>query len=88
MKRVAELETAEAVREMLMRAREICGGSVQIADVQYRNLRWEGILSGDVPEGMHAYLYEDEAGRWHFDTREEPGTVSEDLVTRYEAPRP
>lgn len=88
MKRVAEMETAEAVREMLERARAICGGRVQVTDVQYRNLRWEGLLTGDVPEGMHAYLYEDDAGNPHFDTREEPGTVSEERVSRFEEPRP
>jgi hypothetical protein len=87
MKRVTEMETADAVREMLLRAREICGGGIQISDVQYRNMRWEGILSGDVSEGMHAYLYDDASGQRHFETRLEPGTVSEDRVSRYEEPR-
>ncbi len=87
MKRVEEMETAEAAREMLARAREFCGGQVQVSQVQYRNMRWEGILSGDVPEGMHAYLFDDETGKVQFETREEPGTVSEDQVRRVEEPR-
>jgi len=86
MKRVEDLETAEAVREMLARAQDICGRGVQLSRVEYRNMRWEGILTGDVPEGMHAYLYNDPSGDLAFETREEPGTVSEEAVSRYEEP--
>lgn len=88
MKRVEELETAEAIREMLARAQEICGRGVQVSRVEYRNMRWEGILTGDVREGMHAYLYNGPSGDLAFETREEPGTVSEDQVIRYEEPLP
>ncbi|MNK69065.1 hypothetical protein D3C87_884450 [compost metagenome] len=86
MKRVEEMETAEAMREMLSRAQQIGGRGVQVSRVGYRNMRWEGILTGDVPEGMHAYLYNGPSGELLFETREEPGTVSEDLVKRYEEP--
>lgn len=79
MKRVEEMETAEAVREMASRVQQACGSRVRVEAVQYRNLRWEGILVGDVREGMHAYLYNDEEGELQFETREEPGTVPEDL---------
>ncbi len=87
MKRVEEMETADAVRELLARAQEICGSQVQVSRVEFRNQGWEGILSGDVPEGMHAYLYNGPSGQLVFETREEPGTVSEDQVRRYEEPR-
>ena len=86
MKRVEEMETAEATREMLARAQETGAGRVQLSRVEYRNMRWEGILSGDVPEGMHAYLFNGPSGELVFETREEPGTVSEDRVQRYEEP--
>lgn len=87
MKRVEDLETAEAMREMLARAQESCGRGVQLSRVEYRNMRWEGILTGDVSEGMHAYLYNGPSGDLAFETREEPGTVSEEDVSRYEEPR-
>ncbi len=87
MKRVEEMETADAARELLARAQEFCGGQVQVSRVGYRNMRWEAILTGDVPEGMHAYLYNDPSGEVRFETREEPGTVSEDQVRRVEEPR-
>lgn len=86
MKRVEEMDRSEAVREMLVRAQELGGRGVQVSEVEYRNLRWEGILSGDVPEGMHAYLYNDASGALCFETREEPGTVPEERVRRYEEP--
>ena len=88
MKRVEEMETADAARELLARAQEVYGGHVQVSRVEYRNQRWEAILTGEVPEGMHAYLYNDPSGELCFETREEPGTVSEELVQRYEAPLP
>lgn len=77
MKRADEMETDEAVRVMQERVTESLGRNIQVSGVQYRNLRWEGILNGDVPDGMHAYLYNDETGKLQFETREEPGTVPE-----------
>lgn len=73
MKPVEELSRSEAITELSERTRAAFGPGVRLKAVFYRNLSWEAELEGStVPQGTHAFLYDDGSGDMQFGTRSGP----------------